>query len=119
MYCHGMGWHMHVLATNRALWDEIGHNVSKVTIVLASLKFRLSRAYIQGERALAVVSVAVALPKKAEASCRDSMIARPHHSVVTEISPMITAVLASWNSRSLSCGLMRLVTVTVVGNDEA
>ena len=64
---HGMYGMAH--ATNRALWDGMGHNVSRVTIVLASLKFRLSRAYVQGERALAVVSVAVVSSKKAEASC--------------------------------------------------
>ena len=65
MYCRGMAWHMHVLASNRALWDGMGHNVIRVTIILKS---RLSRAYIPGELALAVVSVAVALLKKAEAS---------------------------------------------------
>ena len=61
MYGHGMAWHMHVLTTTEHY--EIGHNVSRITIVLASLKLRLSRACIQGERALTVVSVAVASPK--------------------------------------------------------
>ena len=91
MYCHVIAWHMHVLATNRVLWDGMGHNVSRVTIVLANLKLRLSKACIQGELALAVISVAVEyLYHQSNLRLHEPVpgdeIARPHHSVVTGIS---------------------------------